>query len=566
VGTDVFKLNYDAATARFSPSHVSCIPNGPGGSHTATIHPSGDWLAISNPGDRSIDIVDLRKLDEATFENKPPIIYRIIDATYLPKPGEFNSRCPAGATFKCIVARDPSGAPATQRNDPNDTAKITKGCETTATGSPPPAVGAAPAQTQFCFRPHDVFFSKDGKTAYCACLNSTFVMDVSRALEAGLENDPNPFPTLSIIENRFDPPGEPDSANNISLSHQADTTPDEKILVVSDERGGGTNEMSCQHPGGLIGALHFFALAPIQGVPASADASKRNPVKLGVYVNPSPLLPPDAMARTERGCTVHVFRIGGNGAGSPGEGANQGLGGVSTIGSRQLVTAWYGAAVWYIDFSAPPDTATGDTVKEDGQTTWGNTLAYNIQTAADTWSAKEYKGGIFAGDLARGFDTYKIQRTSYEAPGFTPGVTSAPGGPAGVSCRDQFPPRSTLKPRGLKRRGDRISLRGRSRDQGCRKPGTRARAAGKVSRVHVSIARIQRNGCRFLSRDGTLASKARSCNRPTLLRARGTARWRFSITASLPSGSYRAVVRARDRAGNKERPRASRNVIRFKVR
>lgn len=26
---------------------------------------------------------------------------------------------------------------------------------------------------------------------------------------------------------------------------------------------------------------------------------------------------------------------------------------------------------------------------------------------ADTWSAKEYKGSVFAGDIARGFDVYQ---------------------------------------------------------------------------------------------------------------------------------------------------------------
>ncbi len=73
VGTDVFKLNYNRQTATFQPQHVSCIPNGPGGSHTATIHPSGQWLAISNPGSRAIDIVDLRNLSRATFEIRQPI-------------------------------------------------------------------------------------------------------------------------------------------------------------------------------------------------------------------------------------------------------------------------------------------------------------------------------------------------------------------------------------------------------------------------------------------------------------------------------------------------------------
>jgi hypothetical protein len=36
--------------------------------------------------------------------------------------------------------------------------------------------------------------------------------------------------------------------------------------------------------------------------------------------------------------------------------------------------------------------------------------------------------------------------------------------------------------------------------------------------------------------------------------------------ARLPNGNYRAVVRAIDRSGNKERPNKRRNVIRFVLR
>ena len=554
VGTDIFKLNYNPKTANFEPQHVSCVPNGPGGSHTATIHPSGKWLAISNPGSRAIDIVDLRNIATATFDKKPPIKYRIIDQTNMPKPGLFNEHCPQGATFKCVAAQRPNGQPATNVGPDGET--VLDGCETNNTGSP-----GSIGEQQYCFRPHDVFFSRDGNTLYCACLNSTFVIDVSRALES----DQTGFPTLSIIENRFDAAGQPDSPNNIYLSHQADTTPDGKILVVGDERGGGTSETSCNEPGGgLQGVLHFFALAPIAGVPNTANATPRNPVKLGIYMNPSPTLPPDALARAERGCTVHVFRIGGNGAGSPGEGANRGFGGVSSLSSRQLVTAWYGAAVWYLDFSSPPQRAPGDDVQEDERTTWGNTLAWNVQPAADTWSAKEYKGRILAGDLARGFDVYTLARRSYRAPGFEEGTPGASGGPAGPSCVDRFAPRSVLKPRGVRRRGKRIFLRGRSSDLSCRLPGRSGRAAGKVKRVSVSIARIQKRGCRFVSKRGRL-QKTRSCRKPTLFRARGTRSWRYSMRAKLPRGSYRIVVRAVDTAGNKERPAGRRNVVRFRV-
>ena len=47
-----------------------------------------------------------------------------------------------------------------------------------------------------------------------------------------------------------------------------------------------------------------------------------------------------------------------------------------------------------------------DGVVESPFTTWGNTLGWNVMPGAETWSAKEYKGFVYAGDMARGFDVY----------------------------------------------------------------------------------------------------------------------------------------------------------------
>jgi hypothetical protein len=254
------------------------------------------------------------------------------------------------------------------------------------------------------WRPHDVQFSRDGRTMYVAAINSTFVVDVSRVLAGGVR-------TISILENRVnDDAGDP---NNISISHQADVTPDGKILVVTDESGGGTSNTDCNtSAGGLMGAIHFWALKPLRGVPESEGATPATPRKLGIYVNPNPTRLPDPLAgaitslpRGERGCTVHVFRIGGNGTSSPGEAAS-GYGGVSTLPQRQLVTAWYGGGVWRVDFSGRPSSTDG--IAEDSRTTWGNTLGWNVMPGADTWSAKEYKGHVYAGDMLRGFDIYRL--------------------------------------------------------------------------------------------------------------------------------------------------------------
>ena len=237
---------------------------------------------------------------------------------------------------------------------------------------------------------------------YVAALNSTFIVDVSRALDGTVR-------TLSIIGN--DTQGASGS-DDIALSHQADVSSDGRILVIGDEQGGGISNTSCNSGGGgIIGGLHFWALAPLKGVAASKGASPESPKRLGAYFNPNPTLLPDPLEgalgdqRIERGCTVHVFRLGGNGTSSPGAGA-AGLDGVSTLGSRDLVTAWYGAGVWRVDFSGPPSATDG--IAEDSRTSWGNTKAWNVMPGADTWSAKEYKGHIYAGDIARGFDIYRL--------------------------------------------------------------------------------------------------------------------------------------------------------------
>jgi hypothetical protein len=142
-----------------------------------------------------------------------------------------------------------------------------------------------------------------------------------------------------------------------------------------------------------------------------------------------------------------------------------------------------------------------------------------------------------------------------------------PTGPSGGSrCIDKRRPRTTAKRSSLKRRNGRVLLSGRAKDRGCAARKARTpRDRGGVKRVYVSIGKVVGNRCRFLTRKGTLKRKARSCRRPILLPAKGKSHWHFSIRAQLPRGKYRAVARATDRAGNKERP-AKRNIVAFRVR
>jgi hypothetical protein len=75
--------------------------------------------------------------------------------------------------------------------------------------------------------------------------------------------------------------------------------------------------------------------------------------------------------------------------------------------------------------------------------------------------------------------------------------------------------------------------------------------------VRISVARVRGKGkrnCRFLTSKGVLQRRYHRCRDPLLLRARGKTHWRFSKRVQLPHGPYRIVVRASDRAHNKEKP------------
>jgi hypothetical protein len=388
-GIDLFQLHYrpDAAASgtgpHFTLANPTCIANPPGGAHNNTVNPQRTWIGISNCcSDWAIDVIDIRpvvvgkaRVDLADT-GLPVNKYRLIDETKATADKCEGRTAPPGPVT-CVVMKMPNGSSAAG-----------------------------------LWRPHDIHFSKDGKTMIVAAINSTWIVDVTNVLNGQVK-------TLAVIPNKT---ADPDPSHNIEISHQADTTPDGKLLVINDEKGGGLTNTDCNStPGGQIGALHFYALAPMKGVSGSAGASLTNPKKLGVYINPSPLLGPDplqeaidalngrrvlsGLPRLERGCTSHVFRISGNGTSSPGEVA-PGFDGVSRLPAYRLVEAWYGAGVWYLDVSGPA--RSDDGVAEDPRTTWGNTIGWNVMPGADTWSAKEYKGKVAAADMLRGFDTFAL--------------------------------------------------------------------------------------------------------------------------------------------------------------
>jgi len=270
---------------------------------------------------------------------------------------------------------------------------------------------------------HDVSFSADGNTMYAASPGQgTYIVDVTNVLSDGARQ-------IAFIPNNTQPGGSV-NAKNTTISHQADVSADGAILGFTDERGGGLTQTSCNtDANGVIGGIHWWALKPLSGLAQTADASAATPRRLGSWFYPNPGLGLDPLApalasigRTERACTIHIFRNGGTGSVSPGPIA-PGFDGVSRLGNRELVVAHYGAGVWRLDFSGPPSATDG--IAEDSRTDWGNTRGWNVMPGAETWSAKEYKGYVYTGDMGRGFDVYAL--TSCDGVGCVVRPTNTPG-------------------------------------------------------------------------------------------------------------------------------------------
>ena len=120
---------------------------------------------------------------------------------------------------------------------------------------------------------------------YVAAINSTFVVDVRNVLAGSVR-------TLAVIPNATQD-GCSGNSHNISISHQADVTADGKILVITDESGGGTpTPPATRASPGVIGGMHFWALAPLKGIAASKGASPSSPKTPRGVLQPEPDSPP----------------------------------------------------------------------------------------------------------------------------------------------------------------------------------------------------------------------------------------------------------------------------------
>jgi hypothetical protein len=209
---------------------------------------------------------------------------------------------------------------------------------------------------------------------------------------------------------------------------------------------------------------------------------------------------------------------------------------------------------------------------------WGITLTQDCKTAV-VWPTRNRKDDPSTPNddmstVPSGSDPgtfISVQNGGPTLCGSHPGVKVAPPGTssaAGGACRDKIAPVTRLAAKKTRTARRRLHFQGSSSDRGC-VGANGVIAAGKVSRVLVSVARVRgktpHQTCAFLTTKGTLTG-FRSCRKPVLLRAHGTKKWSITLNPkTLPRGSYRVVVRAVDSAKNKERPKG-RNIEAFKLR
>ena len=192
--------------------------------------------------------------------------------------------------------------------------------------------------------PHDVTFNATGTRAYAASISHTEIINTENPKAPSL---------VSVIPNE-----------GISISHQSDPTPDGKLLLVSDELGGGS--ATTASPGGPV---HIYDIS-----------EERRPVKIG------------AIGNDELGVngvsTAHVFRINPDGT--------------------TMAIAWYNDGIHVVDFSGAYGVNAGGL---GANSKAGPYLIASMKMPnADTWSAKmwqeKHPGFIFANDMGRGFDVF----------------------------------------------------------------------------------------------------------------------------------------------------------------
>ena len=161
----------------------------------------------------------------------------------------------------------------------------------------------------------------------------------------------------------------------VGISHGAEPNHDRKVLIVTDEYGGGSGVGACGGnpdpdiplPGQgqqitSVGAVHFYNLNN-QGLVGAGGTDKAGIFNIDLGANE-----PDQV-QAEAGCTSHVFW--------------------QAPDQNRMTIAWYGRGTRIVDFEDPANP---------------KQLGFFVPKGADTWSAKPHCGFIFTGDIARGMD------------------------------------------------------------------------------------------------------------------------------------------------------------------
>jgi hypothetical protein len=243
--------------------------------------------------------------------------------------------------------------------------------------------------------PHDITFNADGTRAYVAAVSLTYILDTT---------DPFAPEMISVIPNE-----------GVSISHQADPTPDDDYLLVSDELGGGAAGIS---PGG---AIHVYDIR-----------DETRPIKVGLIENDCLPQTCHSLADVAPTATSHVFRINPDG--------------------YTMAVAWYKDGLGVVDFSS----IRGANVGGSGTNSkfGAKVIGWITMPNANTWAAKmwmeRHPGYVFTNDIRRGFDVFYV---SSMGPGFLARGTIDAGHPgtysadAGVTVQEwlsdcEYTPRS----------------------------------------------------------------------------------------------------------------------------
>ena len=226
--------------------------------------------------------------------------------------------------------------------------------------------------------PHDITFNADGSRAYVAAVSATYILNTE---------DPKAPELISTIANE-----------GISISHQADPTPDGQFLLVTDELGGGAAGVS---PGGPV---HLYSLA-----------DETAPVKLGIIENNCVQEICHSVAADGTPIsTAHVLRINPDG--------------------YTMSIAWYKDGIFVIDYSAM---AVGGNAGPSGETTGlgPRVIAGMRMPGSNAWAAKMWQerhpGYVFVNDISRGFDIFHVPELTG---GFIGTGAIAGGHPASVAA------------------------------------------------------------------------------------------------------------------------------------